>query len=135
MIASENRSADNGDVILILESEKQGSTMFYVKRAALELEMSDQKIGSIQDIYEIPNKCASIEVLQMFERYTADPDLGMYKSKKGDTDMLIGTLRLTDFLGLGIFQENFISEIVIQSINLDNCIAFLEETHKKLKNQ
>ena len=48
MIASENRSADNGDVILILESEKQGSTMFYVKRAALELEMSDQKIGNIQ---------------------------------------------------------------------------------------
>lgn len=49
--------------------------------------------------------------------------------------MLIGTLRLTDLLGVNVFQENFISEIVIQSINIANCIAFLEETHKKLKNQ
>jgi len=97
--------------------------------------MSDKNIGNIQDIYEIPHKCASMEVLQLFERYTVDPDLGMYKSKKGDNDVIIGTLRLADFLGLSLFQENFISDVVIPSININNCIAYLEETHKKLKNQ
>ena len=51
------------------------------------------------------------------------------------TEELIGTLRLADLLGLNLFQENFISEVVIQSINISNCISFLEETHKKLKNQ
>ena len=48
---------------------------------------------------------------------------------------MISTLRLTDFLGLTIFQENFISQVIIHTININNCLIFLEETHKKLKNQ
>lgn len=83
MKAGDRGSVDNGEVILILESDKKGGTMFYVKKAALQLEMSDKNIGNIQQIYEIPHKCASQEVLQLFERYTTDPDLNMYKSKRG----------------------------------------------------
>lgn len=35
MKAGDRGSVDNGEVILILESDKKGGTMFYVKKAAL----------------------------------------------------------------------------------------------------
>jgi hypothetical protein len=43
-------------------------------------------------------------------------------------------MRIGDYLGMGKFQDAVISKILIPKISANNCIVFLEESQKKLKN-
>ena len=51
-----------------------------------------------------------------------------------DHSVVIKILRVSDFLGLSKFHELYINQVILNSLNHDNCIVLLEETQKKLKN-
>lgn len=130
-----NKFVQTDLVKIYLETDNKGTITFQLKRNALLAQMSENQKKNIQDNYQIPAKCATVEVINVLEKYLGIKNIGVYKDKINDIDILIGTLRFTDFLGMSLFQENFISQIVSPSINTSNCVPFLEETHKKLKNQ
>jgi hypothetical protein len=71
--------------------------------------MSENQKKSLQDTYQVPLKCASLEVLTIFNKYLPTKNMAIYKEKHKEIDLLIGTLRFADFVGLNTFQESFIS--------------------------
>jgi hypothetical protein len=77
----------------------------------------------------------SSPIFSLLQQYFTYKALDMYREYGDDAALLIQTLRLTDYLGMYRFQEKFINDIITPSINIANCVIFLEETHRKLKNQ
>jgi MFS superfamily sulfate permease-like transporter len=77
----------------------------------------------------------SSAIFSLLQKYLTSRSLDFYRDYNEDTALLIQTLRLTDYLGMYKFQERFISEVITPSISVTNCVVFLEETHRKLKNQ
>ena len=71
----------------------------------------------------------------LLQQYFSLKSLEPYQEHAEDASLLIQTLRLTDYLGMYRFQERFINEMITPSIRVGNCVLFLEETHRKLKNQ
>ena len=69
------------------------------------------------------------------QKYILYHTLDQYRDLSRDTNLLVMSLRLGEWLGLGNFQERFVGEIIVPGLSVSNCVPLLEETHRKLKSQ
>lgn len=53
--------------------------MFQIKRSALSSEMPENQRSNIQEVYQVPLKCASPDVLYAFDKYITNKSFAIYK--------------------------------------------------------